>query len=105
VPVETTFQETAPLSTYLFAFVAGKFSGGDRAAQRTHAPVLHRETDAAKVARNREALFDLHAKALDWLEDYTDIKYPWASSTSSSSRRFSSAAWSTRARSSTTRQA
>jgi aminopeptidase N len=75
--VETTFQETAPLSTYLFAFVAGKFSV--ETAQRNGRTLrfFHRETDAAKVARNREALFDLHAKALDWLEDYTDIKYPW----------------------------
>ncbi len=33
--------------------------------------MLHRETDAAKVARNREAIFDLHASALAWLESYT----------------------------------
>ena len=39
--------------------------------------MFHRETDAAKVARNRDALFDLHAKSLAWLEDYTGIKYPW----------------------------
>ncbi len=39
--------------------------------------MFHRETDAAKVARNRDALFDLHAKALKWLEDYTGIPYPW----------------------------
>ena len=39
--------------------------------------MLHRETDAAKVARNRDAIFDLHAGALDWLEDYTGIPYPF----------------------------
>ena len=39
--------------------------------------MLHRETDAAKVARNREAIFDLHASALDWLERYTGIPYPF----------------------------
>ena len=33
--------------------------------------MFHRETDAAKVARNRDAIFDLHAAALDWLEKYT----------------------------------
>lgn len=37
--------------------------------------MLHRETDQAKVARNRDALFDLHATALRWLERYTDIPY------------------------------
>ena len=39
--------------------------------------MLHRETDAAKVARNREQIFDLHAAALAWLEDYTGIPYPF----------------------------
>ena len=39
--------------------------------------MFHRETDAAKVARNRDAIFDLHAAALEWLEDYTGIPYPF----------------------------
>ena len=39
--------------------------------------MFHRETDAAKVARNRDAIFDLHARALAWLEDYTAIPYPF----------------------------
>ena len=39
--------------------------------------MFHRETDAAKVARNRDALFDLHARSLAWLEAYTSIPYPW----------------------------
>src|SRR5262249_35561503 len=67
-----TFAETAPISTSLFAFAAGKFSAerGGRAFR-----MLHRETDAAKVARNRDAIFDLHAAALQWLEDYTGIAY------------------------------
>ena len=39
--------------------------------------MFHRETDAAKVARNRDAIFDLHAAALAWLEDYTGIPYPF----------------------------
>ena len=38
--------------------------------------MFHRETDAAKVARNREAIFDLHAASLEWLERYTGIGYP-----------------------------
>jgi aminopeptidase N len=39
--------------------------------------MFHRETDAAKVERNRDAIFDLHASALAWLEDYAAIRYPW----------------------------
>jgi aminopeptidase N len=75
--VTTTFAETPPLPTYLFAFVAGKFSIETAQRAGRDLRMFHRETDAAKVARNREAIFDLHARALDWLEDYTDIRYPW----------------------------
>jgi aminopeptidase N len=69
------FAETEPLPTYLFAFVAGKFSVETAARNGRTLRLFHRETDAAKVARNREAIFDLHARALAWLEDYTAIPY------------------------------
>ncbi len=39
--------------------------------------MFHRETDAAKVARNRDAIFELHARALEFLERYTAIPYPF----------------------------
>jgi aminopeptidase N len=39
--------------------------------------MFHRETDAKKVARNRDAVFDLHASSLAWLEDYAAIPYPF----------------------------
>jgi aminopeptidase N len=73
----TTFAETPPLPTYLFAFVAGKFSLETAQRDGRTLRMFHRETDAAKVARNRQAIFDLHARALAWLEDYTGIRYPW----------------------------
>ena len=75
--VTTTFAETPPLPTYLFAFVAGKFAVETAQREGRQLRIFHRETDAAKVARNRDAIFDLHARALAWLEDYTDITYPW----------------------------
>jgi aminopeptidase N len=71
------YAETAPLPTYLFAFAAGRFEveTAERGGRRFR--MFHRETDAAKVARNREAVFDLHAAALEWLERYTGIEYPF----------------------------
>lgn len=39
--------------------------------------MYHRETDVEKVDRNKDTVFDLHASALTWLEDYTDIPYPF----------------------------
>ncbi len=72
-----SFAETQPLPTYLFAFVAGKFSVETASRNGRTLRVFHRETDAAKVARNREAIFDLHASSIAWLEDYTRIPYPF----------------------------
>ena len=47
--------------TYLFAFAAGRFSVETAERDGRTFRMLHRETDAAKVARNRDAIFDLHA--------------------------------------------
>ena len=69
------FAETEPLSTYLFAFVAGDFKveTADRSGRTFR--MFHRETDAAKVARNKDAIFDLHARAIEYMERYTGIPY------------------------------
>ena len=72
-----TFAETEPISSYLFAFAAGKFEVEEAVRSGRRMVMYHRETDRARVDRNREALFDLHAAALAWLEEYTGIPYPF----------------------------
>ena len=71
------FAETQPIPSYLFAFAVGDFQieSAERAGRLFR--MFHRETDAEKVGRNREAIFDLHASALAWLEDYTQVAYPF----------------------------
>jgi aminopeptidase N len=71
------FQETEPLPTYLFAFAAGRFEVEEEERGGRRMRLLHRETDEEKVARNRDAVFDLHTRALAWLEEYTGIDYPF----------------------------
>ena len=71
------FTETEPLPTYLFAFAAGEFEVEEAERDGRRLRLIHRETDGEKVARNRDAIFDLHATALAWLEDYTAIPYPF----------------------------
>ena len=71
------FAETQPIPTYLFTFAAGKFQVETATRGQRTFRMLHRETDAQKVARNRDAIFDLHTTALDWLERYTGIPYPF----------------------------
>jgi aminopeptidase N len=69
------FDETEPIPTYLFSFAAGTFQVETAERDGRTYRMFHRETDAAKLARNRDAIFDLHASAIAWLEDYTAIPY------------------------------
>ena len=69
------FGETEPIPTYLFSFAAGRFSIETAERDGRTLRMFHRETDAAKVARNKDAVFDLQFKALAWLEDYTALPY------------------------------
>ncbi len=71
------FGETRPVSTYILAFAAGQFQRITAERDGRTMTMYHRETDSAKVARNREAIFDLHAGAINWLEEYTGIEYPF----------------------------
>jgi aminopeptidase N len=69
------FAETEPVSTYLFAFAAGRFSVERAERNGRVMRMFHRETDRTKVDRNLDAIFDLHAAALDWMQQYTGIPY------------------------------
>lgn len=72
------FQPTEAFSTYVFAFCAGKFQKTTATRNSRSMTMLYRETDQAKVQRNLEAIFDLHIHAIEWMENYTGIKLPFA---------------------------
>ena len=71
------FQKSDLISTYLFSFVAGEFQRVTENVAGREMTMLHRETDDEKVKRNKEFIFYLHAASLQWLEEYTGIKYPF----------------------------
>lgn len=71
------FEETQPLSTYLFDFVVGDFKVVEQEIGGRKMTMLHRETDSIKVTRNLEAIFELHKTSIEWLEEYTGIEYPF----------------------------
>jgi len=71
------FGATRPLSTYLFAFVAGKFDTICRTQNGRSITLYHRENDTFKVKRNLDAIFNSHFHSLSWLKDYTGIDYPF----------------------------
>jgi aminopeptidase N len=75
--VTLRFSETKPLSTYLFAFAAGKFDLIEKEIDGVKMEMLHRETRPGYIENNAEEIFRLHYRALKWLEDYTQIPYPF----------------------------
>lgn len=65
------------LPTYLFSFVAGNFERITRVMAGREMSFYHRETDASKIQLSLDPIFNNHATALKYLEDYTLIKYPF----------------------------
>lgn len=72
-----TFRETEPLSTYLFAFTAGKFVRETYNRNEREISLYHRETDPKKIAQCPDIASEVF-DALTWLEDYTGVPYPFA---------------------------
>ena len=69
------FSPTAPLPTYLFAFAAGEFEYQYFPQYRTGA--FHRGKDPAETAQIPEIAREV-GFAIEWLEDYTAMPYPFA---------------------------
>ena len=73
-----TFAPTRPIPTYLMAFAAGRFTVETAEREGRRYQMFHRETDTAKVERNRDEIFNLVAQSMAWMEDYTGIEHPFA---------------------------
>jgi len=74
------FEETEPLSTYLFSFVAGKFecvTQEEIGIKGCPIHLYHRETDQNRLAQCTEILRQVK-ESINWLEEYTGVKYPFA---------------------------
>ncbi|MEJ2879878.1 M1 family metallopeptidase [Pedobacter sp. GR22-6] len=71
------FKTSERISTYLFAFAAGKFSlEQDKVGQMT-TDFLYRETDSAKLKNSMKEIFAIHDQSLRYFEDWTAIRYPF----------------------------
>jgi aminopeptidase N len=71
------FAHQNKISTYLFAFAAGKFDLLTDTRNNRTIRMFHRETDEEKLSENLQSIFDQHFESLAWLEDYTGIPYPY----------------------------
>lgn len=71
------FRETEPLSTYLFSFVAGRFTRETYERKGRAISIYHRESDPRKVAQCPDIAAEVF-DALEWQEAFTGIPYPFA---------------------------
>ena len=71
------FRPTEPLSTYLFSFVAGELESRTYDDGRHTFTAYYRESDPKRLEQ-LDTIFEQVASSLDWLEEYTGIKYPFA---------------------------
>lgn len=65
-----------PLSTYLFAFAAGRWETFSASAGGRDVTAYYRETDSSRLAQLPEIMTEI-GTSLTWLEDYTGIAMPF----------------------------
>nr|WP_294787526.1 M1 family aminopeptidase [uncultured Flavobacterium sp.] len=71
------FGESDKMSTYLFSFVAGKFNSVTQKPGNLEMTMVYRENDKGKIESSTDTIFNLHQQSLDFLEKYTNYKFPF----------------------------
>lgn len=71
------FNTSDTLSTYLFAFAAGKFTLAEGRVGDMATDFLYRETDPLTIKNSLDEVFNIHTKSLKYLEGWTGILYPF----------------------------
>ncbi len=72
-----SFNPTKPLPTYLFAFVTGIFDTVSQIRNGRRYVLYHREKEAGTLQNNVDSIFKLAVHSIDYIEQYTNIKYPF----------------------------
>ena len=75
--IEHTFATSDLMSTYLFSFVAGKFTEETKNPGAFDMRFLYRENNKEKIDESVGEVYKIHQNALDFLEEYTDVKFPF----------------------------
>ena len=73
---QLVFNDTKPIPTYLFSFVAGQWQMAEETIDGFPMHFYYRETDPDKLAQIPE-VFRQAAAAVRWMEDYTGIPFPF----------------------------
>lgn len=72
------FEPTAPISTYLFCFAAGKFNVYSETRDGRTINFYYRETNKNKLDSNLVTCMDLQFNALAFVSDYLQSAYPFS---------------------------
>ena len=75
--IEHTFATSDLMSTYLFSFVAGKFTSVTKNPGAFDMRFLYRENNKEKIIESVDEVFKIHQNSIDFLEDYTQVKFPF----------------------------
>lgn len=65
------------MSTYLFSFVAGKFSEEIRNTEARTMQFLYRENKEEKIKESLNPIFKIHQQSVSFLEKYTNYSFPF----------------------------
>jgi aminopeptidase N len=71
------FLPSDKISTYLFAFVAGRFAQADTTLNGRVMHFYYRETDSAKILLSIPPVFAIVSDALQFMQQYTGVAYPF----------------------------
>ncbi len=72
-----SYSESKPISTYLWAFAAGEFKKVSDTRNGVEISMYHLEEDSLKLNRSITPVFNQVFHSLQWLESFTQIKYPF----------------------------
>ncbi len=75
-----SFEETKPISTYVFAFAAGNFAQVKATADSglgTQDSIFVRKSQAEKFKQHSAEVFRLNRECIRYLEEYFDYKFPF----------------------------
>jgi aminopeptidase N len=71
------FENTKPISTYKFAFAAGIFEKVSKEKNKRSVNIYCLPEASDRLSKNETYLFDLQHNALEWMEAYTKIAFPF----------------------------
>ena len=72
-----SFNTSDTISTYLFSIVAGRFQMASKKYRDRQINLYYRETDTAKLNYSLDTILQLQQYALQFMENYTGISYPF----------------------------